>query len=104
MGNESVIEEETNSRKNDELILYKLDELKAGNKKQDETTNKILVLLTGNGKPENGLIVKHHKLVERVKSNTDVLSKHWRMLSAIAIGVFGTIFGVLFKIVYTIIK
>ena len=104
MGNESVIEEETNSRKNDETILLKLENILEYNARQDEAISKILIILTGNGDPEKGLIVKHHKLVERVKSNTDVLSKHWRMLSAIAIGVFGTIFGVFIRMVYTIIK
>ena len=71
MENESVIEEETNGRKNDELILYKLDELKKGNTKQDETTNKILVLLTGNGNPEKGLIVKTTRLTDKLDGHID---------------------------------
>ena len=71
MGNESVTENVTDGRKNDEAILVKLENILDYNARQDVTTNKILVLLTGNGSPEKGLIVKTARLTDKLDGHID---------------------------------
>jgi|GEM_PF-2222977 len=105
---------ENERRKNDEILKLKLndihkdieslkkthskkfDEILEYNKHQDKLISGVDLLLRGNGKPENGYIVKHEKLFEKVQGICKTLTIHWALL----VGVFMLIAGSVIKLIW----
>ena len=64
---------------NIETIL-KLDQIIEYNQRQDKSISEIHKIVTGNGNPENGLIVKTTRMSEKIKNMTTTLKIHWGLL------------------------
>jgi len=78
-----------------EVIGIKIDQLLEYNKRQDTRIGTIHKILTGNGEPEEGMVVKYARLSEVVEGIKKTLNQHW----AILIGVSMTVIGAVIKVV-----
>ena len=64
----------------DEVFEQKLNEIIEYNKRQDKLIGKVHEILTGNGDPEKGLVVRHTRLSERIKLNSAMLKIYGSLL------------------------
>jgi len=80
----------------EELILEKLDRLMEYNKQQDKKLQEVHEIVTGNGNPSNGMVVKQTKHEAETKASLNnvfvQLKLHW--------GLFIVVIGVLVKSVF----
>ncbi len=83
-----------------DIFLLKLDQLLEYNKRQDERIGTIHTIITGNGNPERGLIVKHARLEEKTESKLEsiarTLKQHWGILIGTAMTVIGAVIKIAF--------
>ena len=86
-----------NRRRMDSVIEEKLNQILEYNKRQDERISEIHQIVTGNGTPENGLIVKTTRLSEKLVAIGATLKTHWIMIWAI----FGAIIAIGLHSIFT---
>ena len=71
------------------LIMTKIDRIISDNENQNKQLAKIEVLITGNGNPDNGLIVKSTKLTSRVDGIISTLRIHWGLFATLISALVG---------------
>ena len=78
------------------IVMSKIDQILADNLRQNDQLNKIEVLITGNGNPDNGIIVKTTKLTSKVDNLCAALKIHRGLLVTIA----GSLIGISMKVIF----
>jgi len=71
------------------LIMNKIDQILSDNMKQNKQLDKIEVLITGNGNPDNGLIVKSTKIASKVDGIISTLKIHWGLFATLISALIG---------------
>ena len=71
------------------VINVKLDSLLDYNKRQDNRIGEIHKILTGNGTPESGVVVKQARISEKLTAIAGTLKTHWIMIWAILTALIG---------------
>ena len=83
--------------KDHSLIMSKIEQIFEANNRQNIQLDKIENLITGNGNPDNGLIVKSTKIASKVDGIVNTLKIHWGILGAILSGLIGISIKVVFN-------
>ena len=78
------------------ILLEKLDNILEYNKRQDKAIADIHKIVTGNGTPESGLIVKQARMSEKITAICATLKIHWAFLISISLTTIGAIIKVAF--------
>jgi len=78
------------------IVMVKIDQILADNIRQNNQLNKIEVLITGNGNPDNGIIVKTTKLTSKVENLCTTLKIHWGLLATLV----GSLIGISMKVIF----
>ena len=78
------------------IFENKLDQIIEYNKRQDKSIAEIHKIVTGNGTPENGLVVKQARMSEKITAICATLKIHWAFLISISLTTIGAIIKVAF--------
>ena len=87
---------ETDRRAYDKTFDDKLNQILEYNERQDKSIATLNEIMLGNGKPENGYVVKHERLSEKVSAICSTLKTHWGLLAGIGLTTIGAVVKIAF--------